>query len=97
MCGRFTLTVELNFSESGKSLLVSKGGFYNQTSGRWVYLIAEDRKSAYRCDIRTGRQNPRDVEVLEGLREGDWIISSGYDAFNEADTLLFTEPIQLND
>ncbi len=90
-----TLTVELDFSESGKSLMVSKGGFYNQTNGRWVYLIAEDRQSAYRADIRTGRQNPRDVEILEGLREGDWIITSGYDSFNEVDTLLFNQPVQL--
>jgi len=46
-------------------------------------------------DIRTGRQNPRQVEVLEGLRDGDWIITSGYDTFNEVDFLLFPEPIQL--
>jgi HlyD family secretion protein len=90
-----TLTVELDFSESGKSLVVSKGGFYNQTNGRWVYLISEDRKSASRTNIRTGRQNPRDVEVLEGLREGDWIISSGYDSFNEVDTLIFPEAVVL--
>ncbi len=90
-----TITVELDFSEMGKSLVVSKGGFYNQTNGRWVYLIAEDRRSAYRADIRTGRQNPRQVEVLEGLKEGDWIISSGYDSFNEADILMFGEPVQL--
>ncbi len=89
-----TITVELDFSESGKSLMVSKGGFYNQTSGRWVYLIAEDRQSAQRVDIRTGRQNPQHVEVLEGLRDGDWIITSGYDAFNEVDILLFPEPVQ---
>jgi len=90
-----TLTVELDFSESGKSLVVSKGGFYNQTNGRWVYLASEDRLSASRANIRTGRQNPLDVEVLEGLREGDWIISSGYDSFNEVDTLVFPEPVQL--
>jgi HlyD family secretion protein len=90
-----TLTVELDFSESAKSLVVSKGGFYNQTNGRWVYLISGDRLSASRANIRTGRQNPRDVEVLEGLREGDWIITSGYDSFNEADTLVFPEPVQL--
>jgi HlyD family secretion protein len=90
-----TVTVELDFSESGKSLVVSKGGFYNTTNGRWVYLISEDRLSAYRTNIRTGRQNPRDVEVLEGLREGDWIISSGYDSFNEVDTLVFSQPVQL--
>jgi HlyD family secretion protein len=90
-----TLTVELDFSESGKSLVVTKGGFYNQTNGRWVYLISEDRLSASRTNIRTGRQNPRDIEVLEGLREGDWIITSGYDAFNEVDTLVFEQPMQL--
>jgi HlyD family secretion protein len=89
-----TLTVELDFSESGKSLVVSKGGFYNQTNGRWVYLISEDRRSASRTNIRTGRQNPRDVEVLEGLRDGDWIITSGYDSFNEVDTLVFAQPVQ---
>jgi HlyD family secretion protein len=90
-----TLTVELDFSESGKSLVVPKGGFYNQTNGRWVYLLSEDRQSAYRANIRTGRQNPRDVEVLEGLREGDWIITSGYDSFNEVDTLIFPQPVEL--
>jgi HlyD family secretion protein len=92
-----TLTVELDFSEAGKSLVVSKGGFYNQTNGRWVYLISEDRLSANRTNIRTGRQNPRDVEVLEGLREGDWIITSGYDAFNEVDTLIFPQAVQVGD
>jgi HlyD family secretion protein len=90
-----TLTVELDFSESGKSLVVSKGGFYNQTNGRWVYLLSEDRLSAIRTNIRTGRQNPRDIEVLEGLREGDWVISSGYDSFNEVDSLIFPQSVHL--
>jgi HlyD family secretion protein len=60
-----------------------------------VYLVSEDRLSASRANIRTGRQNPRDVEVLEGLREGDWIITSGYDAFNEVDTLVFPQAVDL--
>ena len=90
-----TVTVELDFSETGKSLVVPKGGFYNQTNGRWVYLLAEDRQSAYRTNIRTGRQNPHDVEILEGLREGDWIITSGYDSFNAVDTLVFPKPVEL--
>ena len=90
-----TLTVELDFSESRKSLVVAKGGFFNQTNGQWVYLISGDRLSASRIDIRTGRQNPRDVEVLEGLREGDWIITSGYDSFNSVDTLIFAGQVKL--
>ncbi len=90
-----TLTIELDFSESGKSLVAPKGGFYNLTNGRWVYLLSEDRLSAHRANIRTGRQNPREVEVLEGLREGDWIITSGYDSFNEVDTLVFPQAVEL--
>jgi HlyD family secretion protein len=90
-----TLTMELDFSESTKNLIVSKGGFFNQTGGRWAYLISGDRLSASRINIRTGRQNPSDVEILEGLREGDWIVTSGYDSFNEADTLVFEQPLQL--
>jgi len=90
-----TLTIELDFSESGKSLVAPKGGFYNLTNGRWVYLLSDDRLSAHRVNIRTGRQNPREVEVLEGLREGDWIITSGYDSFNEVDTLVFPQAVEL--
>ena len=90
------LTVELSFSEPTRSLMVSKGGFYQQTSGRWVYLLAQDGKSATRADIRLGRQNPRYVEVLEGLKQGDWIITSGYDSFNDVDELIFTQPLELD-
>ena len=30
-----------------------------QTGGRWVYLIAEDGRTARRAAVRLGRQNPR--------------------------------------
>ena len=89
------LTVELSFGEPSQSLMVGKGGFYQQTSGRWAYLIAADGLSAFRTDIRLGRQNPRYVEILDGLREGDWIITSGYDSFNEVDELIFNEALEL--
>ena len=87
--------MQLNFGEPTQSLMVAKGGFYQETSGRWVYLVADDGESARRADIRLGRQNPRSVEVLEGLKKDDWIITSGYDAYNDADELDFTEPLQL--
>ena len=62
-----------------------------------MYLIDEDREGARRVPIRLGRQNPGFVEVEEGLREGDWIITSSYEAFNEVDELRFTQPIELLD
>ncbi|HEV7632781.1 MAG TPA: HlyD family efflux transporter periplasmic adaptor subunit [Steroidobacteraceae bacterium] len=90
-----TLTVELSFGTPSRSLKVAKGGFYQQTSGRWVYLVSEDGRGARRTNVRLGRQNPREVEVLEGLREGDRIITSGYDTYNGVNELRFNEAIKI--
>jgi HlyD family secretion protein len=89
-----TLTAELSFGTPSRSLLVSKGGFYQQTSGRWVYLVSKDGKTARRVSVRLGRQNPREVEVLEGLAEGDRIITSSYDTYNGVDELKFNQALK---
>jgi HlyD family secretion protein len=89
-----TVTVELSFGAPSQTLIVSKGGFYQQTGGRWVYLISKDGKGAQRAEVRLGRQNPRQVEVLEGLTAGDRIITSGYDSYNNAEELKFSEAIK---
>jgi HlyD family secretion protein len=87
------LTIELSFGASTQALLVERGGFMQNSGGRWVYLISEDGRSARRVPVRFGRQNPRYVEVLEGLRPDDRILTSSYSTFNEVDELEFTEPI----
>jgi HlyD family secretion protein len=87
------LTIELSFGASTQGLIVERGGFMQHSGGRWVYLIAEDGRSARRAPVRFGRQNPRYVEVLEGLRPDDRIVTSTYTTFNDVDELRFTEPI----
>jgi HlyD family secretion protein len=87
------LTVELSFGASTQGLIVERGGFMQNSGGRWVYLIAEDGRSARRAPVRFGRQNPRYVEVLEGLRPKDRIVTSSYTTFNDVDELEFTEPL----
>lgn len=91
-----TLTIELTFSAPSRTLIVNKGSFYQETSGRWVYVLAKDGRSARKTQVRLGRQNPLQVEVLEGLTEGDRIITSGYDTFNSVDELQFTDSINNN-
>jgi len=88
-----SLQIDLSLSDPKTCLVVDKGGFYQQTGGQWIYLLSEDRLSAHKMNIRVGRQNPRYLEVLEGLKEGDWVITSGYDTFNKVDELQFTEPL----
>jgi HlyD family secretion protein len=89
------LTIELSFGKSTHSLIVERGGFMQHAGGRWVYLIAEDGRSARRAPVRFGRQNPRYVEVLEGLRPNDRIVTSSYTTFNDVDELEFTEPVPI--
>lgn len=88
-----TLQIDLSLSESNTTNIVSKGGLYRYTNGRWAYKISEDGKSAHRVPIVAGRQNPQMFEVLEGLNVGDWIITSGYDTYNDVDELIFSEPV----
>ena len=87
------LTIELSFGASTRSLIVERGGFMQHSGGRWVYLIDEAGGSAHRVPVRLGRQNPRYVEVLEGLRPNDRIVTSSYTTFNDVDELDFTESL----
>jgi HlyD family secretion protein len=89
-----TLTVELSFGSPSQGLTVSKGGFFQHTAGRWVYLVSADGRSARRVTVRLGRQNPRELEVLGGLNEGDRIVSSDYEAFSDVDELKFSASLQ---
>ncbi|HVQ15688.1 MAG TPA: HlyD family efflux transporter periplasmic adaptor subunit [Vicinamibacterales bacterium] len=86
-------TIELSFGASSHGLIVERGGFVQQSGGRWVYLVAADGRSARRVPVRFGRQNPRYLEVLEGLRPNDRIVTSNYTPFNDVDELKFTEAI----
>jgi HlyD family secretion protein len=89
-----TLRIDLSLSESKRTNVVAKGGFYKHTNGRWAYRVSEDGRSARRVNIVLGRQNPQSVEVLEGLNVGDWILTSNYESFNDVDELSFPEPVQ---
>ncbi len=93
-----TLTVELSFSEPEQSLMVKNGGFYQETHGRWIYRVSDDRKIAHKVNITLGRKNMRYYEALGGdLKEGDWVITSGYNTFRETDELIFTNEVELKE
>ena len=90
-----SLQIDLSLSASRTTNLVSKGGFYRHTNGRWIYRLSDDGSRAYRVDLIPGRQNPESFEVLEGLAPGDWIVSSSYDGFRDVDEVILNPPIQL--
>ena len=83
-----TLQIRLALSDETKAMLVPKGGFYQQTGGNWIFKLDESGKLAYKIDIQLGRQNPEYYELLQGLKEGDKVITSGYDNYEEVQELI---------
>ena len=78
--------VRLLLSEKEKITVLPKGSFYNETSGKWIFVVTSDDK-AERRTIKLGRENPVYYEVLEGLQPGDKVITSGYQDYKEIEML----------
>lgn len=81
-----SLRLRIQLSQSSEELLLPVGGFYKDTGGNWVYVVEGDR--AVRREIKLGRKNTENFEVLEGLEPGDQVITSSYENFGDNEVLL---------
>ena len=86
-----TLRIRLALGDLSDATLVSRGGFFQNTGGQWVYVMDESGSFATKRRIRLGRQNQDDYEVLEGLNIGEKIITSSYDNFGDFDKLVIND------
>ena len=84
-----TLHLRLELGDSDDAILLTRGGFYQETGGQWVYVMSRDGKSATKRSIKLGRQNQDVYEVLEGLEPGDRVITSSYNQFGDYEELYF--------
>jgi HlyD family secretion protein len=80
--------IKLELGESGKAILLPRGGFFQSTGGQWVYVLSEDGSEATKRNIKIGKQNPQYYEVLEGLNPGEKVITSGYEMFGTNDRIV---------
>jgi HlyD family secretion protein len=83
-----TYHLKLELGESGKAVLVPRGGFFQSTGGQWVFVLNESGTEAVKRSIRIGKQNPQYYEILEGLKPGEKVITSGYELFGNNDKLV---------
>jgi HlyD family secretion protein len=80
--------IKLELGESGKAVLLARGGFFQSTGGQWVYVLNKDGNEATKRNIKIGKQNPQYYEVLEGLSAGEKVITSGYEMFGTNDRIV---------
>ncbi len=83
-----TYYLNLQLGESLESVIIPRGSFFQNTGGKWIYVMSRDAYKAVKRNIRIGRQNPQYYEVLDGLEPGEKVIVSGYDNYGEKDELI---------
>ena len=80
--------VQIELGRPEKAIIIPRGDFYQATSGRWIYRLSSDGRTARKVDIEIGRQNPQQYEILSGLEPGDQVIVSGYDKLGDVEELV---------
>jgi len=82
-----SLRMRIELGQASEELLLPVGGFYKDTGGNWVFVLDSDNK-AVRRNIKLGRKNSENFEVLEGLQPGDRVITSSYENFGNNEVLI---------
>jgi HlyD family secretion protein len=77
--------VKLNLSEKTKTVVLSKGSFYEETNGKWIFVVNENK--AERRAIKIGRENPLYYEILGGLKADEKVITSSYKDYEQVEVL----------
>ncbi len=82
-----SLRLRIELGQSSEELLLPVGGFYKDTGGNWVFVLVHNNKAVKR-EIKLGRKNTENFEVLEGLQPGDKVITSSYENFGNNEVLI---------
>jgi membrane fusion protein (multidrug efflux system) len=69
------LTVSL-LKDDVRSLMIPEQAVVPERSRQFVFVVSPEQVAALR-EIRTGRRRPGEVEVLQGLSEGEYVITEG--------------------
>lgn len=81
--------IRLQLGQPSQATLLPVGGFFSETGGNWVYVVADGGERAAKRKITLGRKNPEYFEVLEGLQPGEKVITSSYENFGDNEVLEF--------
>jgi HlyD family secretion protein len=80
------LTTRLTFESKRNVLKVARGPFLEAEGGRAAYVV--DGKTAMRRDIAVGASSIGEVEIVNGLKEGETIVVSDTSAFEDAKNVM---------
>jgi HlyD family secretion protein len=71
--------------------ILAVGAFLERTGGDWVFVVANDGKSAQRRQIKVGRRTSEQLEIVSGLAAGERVVTSDYTGLDRADRIVITD------
>jgi HlyD family secretion protein len=83
------VSVRVILESSEDVLMVQRGPFLDSDGGQVAYVLANG--IAERRQIRVGASSINSVQIVDGLREGDTIITSSLSQFDGANTVYVTD------
>jgi len=79
------VTARLLIEEKPNVMMVQRGPFLEQLGGRFAYVM--NNGVAEKRPIKIGASSVTSVQILEGLKDGDQVVVTGSDAFNNAERI----------
>ena len=83
------MDLKVELGGASHAILLPNGPFYQATGGNWMFVVAPGGMEATKRTIRLGRKNPQYIEVVDGLKPGEKVIISGYEAYQTMDRIEF--------
>lgn len=83
------VSVRVILESKPNTLMVQRGAFLDSGSGRIAYVVND--KTALRRPIQVGNTSVSQIEILNGLSEGETIVISNLAPFDSAETVLITD------
>ena len=84
-----TIQIKLTLGDASNAVLIPNGAFFQDTGGKWIFVVSTDGSKAIKRNVRLGRRNNQFIEVIEGLELGEQVITSPYSSYKEMQQLKF--------
>jgi len=83
-----TYRIQIELGQPEDAMVIPRGNFFQSTGGQWIFKLNRSGDKAVKTSISIGHQNPQQYEILNGLKPGDYVITTGYDNFGDAEEVV---------
>jgi HlyD family secretion protein len=84
-----TIQIKLTLGDASEAMLIPNGAFFQDTGGKWMFVVSQNGSEAVKRNVRLGRRNNQFIEVIEGLELGEQVVTSPYSSYQDMQRLNF--------